>query len=102
MMENIHGVKHVLVDEYKLFLNGIEYTTIFICPYGHNCSYAPQGMLLVDEASDNDRVPISAYATNTDTSSAKRQTPLFCGNCGMRLPGGEIKFCPKCGSRIQK
>lgn len=45
-MRDVHGVESVMVDEYKLLLDGEEYKSIFICPYGHNSSFAPQGIVL--------------------------------------------------------
>lgn len=35
--------------------------------------------------------------TSNDTNSLKQAKTLFCGNCGTRLPEGDIKFCPNCG-----
>lgn len=45
-MREVHGVENVMVDEYQLFLDGIEYKKVYICPYGHSSSYVPQGMEL--------------------------------------------------------
>lgn len=47
-MKDLHGVKNVMIDEYQLFINGQQYKTIYICPYGHSSSYVPQGMKLAD------------------------------------------------------
>ena len=43
------GVRNVIIDSYQLYLNGVKFKTIYICPYGHNHSYAPEGMMLVKE-----------------------------------------------------
>ena len=47
-MREVHGVEDVMVDEYKLFIADEEFKSIFVCPYGHNSSYAPAGMILED------------------------------------------------------
>ena len=43
-MREIHGVSNVMVDAYQLYLDGKEYSVIYICPYGHNSTYTPNGM----------------------------------------------------------
>ena len=46
-MPNIGGIENVMVDKYQLYLDGNEYTEIYICPYGHSSSYVPKGLTLV-------------------------------------------------------
>ncbi len=48
-MREIHGVENVMVDIYQLYLNGEEYSRLYICPYGHNSSFAPKSMELSDK-----------------------------------------------------
>lgn len=43
-VSELSGIECVMVDKYQLFLDGIEYKTIYICPYGFSSSYAPKGM----------------------------------------------------------
>ena len=45
-MSTLYDVKDVMVDTYQLFLDGKKYKEIFICPYGHQGDYVPQGMKL--------------------------------------------------------
>ena len=45
---NIGNIEGVMVDKYQLYLDGEEYTEIFLCPYGHSSSYAPQGLTLAE------------------------------------------------------
>lgn len=49
-LEECNGVSGVIVDHYFLYLNGSKYAEIYICPYAHNCSYTPKGMLLAEES----------------------------------------------------
>lgn len=44
-----NNVRNVIVDTYTLYLHGKEFKEIHICPYGHNSSYAPKGLMLVTE-----------------------------------------------------
>lgn len=46
---HIGEVENVMVDEYQLKLNNWPDKTIFICPYGHNGSFAPKGLVLQEE-----------------------------------------------------
>ncbi len=48
-LAELYGVKDVIIDKYQLYLNGKEYKTIYICPYGHSHSFAPEGMMLAEE-----------------------------------------------------
>lgn len=45
-MADVHGVENVMVDAYQLYLNGMKYKMIYICPYGHSSSFVPKGMKL--------------------------------------------------------
>jgi len=45
-MREVHGVPNVMVDIYVLFLDGQEYKTLYICPYGHSADYVPDGLTL--------------------------------------------------------
>ena len=45
MMINF-GDQEAMVDKYKLFVDGEEYKTIYICAYGHALGIAPKGMQL--------------------------------------------------------
>ena len=45
-MSELYGVENVMIDMYQLFLEGQEYKTVYICPYGHSSSYVPQGLKL--------------------------------------------------------
>ncbi|MGM9523082.1 MAG: hypothetical protein ACI3VU_01530 [Faecousia sp.] len=47
-LQEIHGVENVIVDAYQLLLDGQAYKEIYICPYGHNVNYVPQGLKLVE------------------------------------------------------
>ncbi len=42
-----------MVDRYELLLDGKEYKTIFICPYGHSGNFVPKGLKLVEEQKEN-------------------------------------------------
>ena len=44
--EQLHGIEGVIVDKYMLFVDGEEFKTIYICPYGHDSEYAPSEILL--------------------------------------------------------
>lgn len=46
MAKNIKGIKGVMVDVYQLYLDGKEYKTIYLCPYGYNTAYVPKGFKL--------------------------------------------------------
>ena len=48
-MSNIGGVEHVMVDKYQLYQNGKEYTTLYICPYGHSSPFVPHGLKLKEQ-----------------------------------------------------
>ena len=45
-VDSIGGVENVMVDWYELYLDGAEYTHIYLCPYGHSSSYVPRGLKL--------------------------------------------------------
>lgn len=49
------GVRNVIIDYYQLYLNGIEFKTIYFCPFGHDHSYAPEGMMLVEEEKEEQK-----------------------------------------------
>lgn len=55
-LSELYGVKDVIEDKYQLFLNGEEFKTIYICPYGHSHSYAPDGMMLVEEEKEEQEI----------------------------------------------
>ncbi|MBQ9662086.1 MAG: hypothetical protein IJV40_02900 [Oscillospiraceae bacterium] len=42
-----HPSLPVMVDKYKLYLDGQEDETIYICPYGYSSLYAPAGLYLL-------------------------------------------------------
>lgn len=44
----IGGIKNVMVDEYQLYLDGKKYVELYLCPYGHSSSYAPDGLTLAE------------------------------------------------------
>lgn len=44
--KNCNGVENVNIDIYQLYLNWDPYKEIYICPYGHNSSYVPKGLIL--------------------------------------------------------
>lgn len=44
-----NNVRNVMVDTYMLYLHGKPFKRIYICPYGHNSSYAPNGLMLANE-----------------------------------------------------
>ena len=52
--------------------------------------------------------PVPSVKADTpvyDTPAAREnqgRRPLFCENCGPRLPTGEIIFCPRCGRKVKK
>lgn len=48
-MEELHGVKNVMIDAYQLYLDGSEYKIIYICPYGYSSSAVPQGLQLYEK-----------------------------------------------------
>ncbi len=45
-LKDFNGVKSVCVDEYQLYVDGMKYKTIYICPYGENDGYVPKGFVL--------------------------------------------------------
>jgi len=51
--------------------------------------------------------PVTSVKADTplhDTPVARTnqgRRPLFCENCGLRLPTGEIIFCPRCGWKVK-
>ncbi|MBQ9929635.1 MAG: hypothetical protein IJO72_02510 [Oscillospiraceae bacterium] len=45
----IGSVKNVMVDEYKIIANNWPDMVIYICPYGHNGSFAPKGLTLQEK-----------------------------------------------------
>ena len=45
-VQRLSSIDNVMVDEYELFLNGDFFKTIYICPYGHNGFYVPNGLEL--------------------------------------------------------
>lgn len=49
-MANCNNAQNVMVDTYILYLHGVEFKTIYICPYGHNSTFAPKGLILSKEA----------------------------------------------------
>ncbi len=59
-----NGVPNVIVDKYQLYLNGEKYSEIYICPYGHDSSYAPKGMVLSDKEDSNIRGDVVKEAKN--------------------------------------
>ena len=48
-VSQIGTVKDVMVDEYQLKINNWPDKVIYICPYGHNGSFVPQGLTLQDK-----------------------------------------------------
>ena len=34
------------------------------------------------------------------SASSQNKRALYCGNCGAKLPEGQIMFCPNCGNKI--
>lgn len=48
-LKQCNEVDNVIVDRYNLYLDGSKYAEIFICPYAHNCSHTPKGMVLAKE-----------------------------------------------------
>ncbi|MBQ9415921.1 MAG: zinc-ribbon domain-containing protein [Clostridia bacterium] len=59
VVENLHGIKNVAVDEYQLFLKGKEFKKIYICPFASKTAKnTPQGLFLTDENDISDGNPI--------------------------------------------
>jgi hypothetical protein len=50
----IGGVEDVIVDVYKLYLDGKVYTELFLCPYGRSSSYVPHGLTLAEKSDGDD------------------------------------------------
>ena len=107
-MREIHGVPGVIVDEYKLFLDGKEYKTVYICPYGHNTSYVPLGMKLDGQSAGTNKSAQSFPMLKESLDAVKKPvngkqgTPLpekFCRACGASLVP-EFGYCPKCGKQV--
>jgi len=64
----------VPIDIYELFLHDEKYTTIYICPYGHDSSYAPKGLKLkapsnpqIEQTSDIQQLQCYTPEYNTST-----------------------------------
>ena len=43
------GGQTTMVDRYTLFVDGQEYKTLFVCPYGHSLGIAPKGLSLASK-----------------------------------------------------
>ena len=103
-----------MVDRYQLLLNGAEDKTIYICPYGHDSSFVPHGMLLIENKSqdlsslkevvETDPVCNESFVS-ADSNIENRDIEddpskiLFCRYCGFKLLD-DSDYCSRCGKKV--
>lgn len=88
-LKECNGVPNVIVDHYCLYLNGSKYADIYICPYAHNCTYTPKGMILAEEndtTKDNGDLSREAQASGMSVEQYLKIQQLWFENNKRTLP----------------
>lgn len=87
-----HPSLPVMVDKYKLYLDGQEDETIYICPYGYSSLYAPAGLYLLPSLSGAKEIANADLDKTEFRKRISRETADFIKLCEKQALWKQYKF----------